>query len=136
MSASLRLSGLTEIEGNGSLLTSMNFESPFFVDPETSRCNEWREGRSRLPRVVGLNATGQSVKVAFSWPRDSATEADGGMGLPESGEGPKTRLRGLFGDIRDRDRGRVMGFERMERTESLMFGLKGVAVVWSWGGAE
>jgi hypothetical protein len=56
--------------------------------------------------------------------------------LPESGEGPKTRLRGLLGDIRVRDRGRFIGFDRKERTDSLMFGLKGVAVVWSWGGAE
>jgi hypothetical protein len=56
--------------------------------------------------------------------------------LPESGEGPKTRLRGLLGDIRDRDKGRVIGFDRKERTESLMFGLKGVAADCSWGGAE
>jgi hypothetical protein len=79
MAASLRLSGLTEIEGNDSLLTSMNFETPVFVDPETSRCIEWRDGRSRFARVAGLNAAEQSRKVAFSWPRDSAREADGGM---------------------------------------------------------
>lgn len=136
MSASLRLSGLTEMEGNGSLLTSMNFETPFFVEPETSRCNEWREDRSRFPRVAGLNATGQFVKVVFSWPRDSAKAVEGGIGLPESGDGPKTRFSGLFGDMRDRDRGRVIGFDRIERTESFMFGLNGVAVVWSCGGAE
>jgi hypothetical protein len=134
MAASLRFSGLTEIAGNGSVFTSINFERPFFVDPDTSRCSEWREGRSRLRRVAGLN--GQSGRVAFSWPRTSARETDGGTGLPESGDGPKTRFRGLLGDSRDRDKGRVTGFALEERTESLMLGLKGVPVVWSWGGAD
>jgi hypothetical protein len=58
IAASLRFRGLTEIGGNGSVLPSINFERPFFVDPETSRCSEWRDGRSRLRRVTGLNATG------------------------------------------------------------------------------
>ncbi|KAL2126022.1 hypothetical protein VTI74DRAFT_1931 [Chaetomium olivicolor] len=133
MVASLRFSGLTEIDGNGSPLFSMNFEMPFFEEPETSRCIEWRVGRSRLRRVGGLNEMGQSPRVAFSWPRESAAAA-GGTWLPESGEGPKTRFRGLLGEPRDRDKGRVIGLDLEERTESLMLGLtKGLAAVGSWG---
>ena len=58
--------------------------------------------------------------------------------MPESGDGPKMRFKGLLGDNRDRDKGRVTGFVLEERTESLMLGRKGVpvVVVWSWGGAE
>ncbi len=52
--------------------------------------------------------------------------------MPQSGDGPKTRFKGLFGDSRDRDRGRVKGLDLVERTESLMFGLNGVPVG-SWG---
>lgn len=54
--------------------------------------------------------------------------------MPESGAGPKTRFKGLFGDNRDRERGLVRGLDLVERTESLMFGLNGVPVgIW---GAE
>lgn len=64
-------------------------------------------------------------------------ETEDGVGFPESVEGPKTRFRGLLGeDRRDLERGRVIGFDLEERTESLMFGLKGVPVAGSWGGAE
>lgn len=123
--ASLRFSGLTEIAGNGSLLDSRNLDTPAFEDdPETSTCTEWREGRSRSRRVAGLSAIVSSTEPAFSWPKTSAPEAESGAGLPESGAAPKTRFTGLLGDTRDRERGRVKGLaDRVERTESLRFGL-------------
>ena len=42
--ASLRLSGLIEIAGNGSVFASINLDKPFLDEPETSRCIEWRVG--------------------------------------------------------------------------------------------
>jgi hypothetical protein len=61
------------------LFISRNLEIPFLVDPEMSRCIEWRNGRSRLRRDAGLNAMGQSLRGAFSWSRVSALEMDEGI---------------------------------------------------------
>jgi hypothetical protein len=80
---------------------------------------------------------GWSSKLAFSCPRASKSGIDWGIGLPESGAGPKTRFSGLFGDKRERESGLVNGFDRVERTESLMFGLRdGVTVFAGSCGAE
>lgn len=92
-------------------------------------------GFSRLRRDVGLSASANSLKLLFSWPRVSGAEKEVGSRLRESPEGAKTRLRGLFGEPRDLERGRVTGFDLVERTESLMFGLltKGLPAIPCWG---
>ena len=70
------------------------------------------------------------MTVEFSWPGASDVGVVEATGFPESGAEPKTRFKGLFGEARWRDKGRVMeGLGRAERTESLMLGWNGVGVV-------
>lgn len=125
------------MEGMGSPLIPRNFEMPFLEIPETSRCIECRVGFSRLRRVAGLSLPTNSLYEGFSWSWGSGSEAETGTGLPESGNGPKTRFRGLFGDPRVRDVGLdVAGLVLAERSDSLMFDLKGVDAVWEGCGVK
>lgn len=118
MVASFLFSGLTVLEGNASVASS-NLEMLLFDDPETSRCSEWRDDLSGWRREAGLDPKIMSPR--FSWPW--AAVGDGRAGrfeFPESGETPKTRLRGLLGDTRVLESGRVTtGFGLADRTESL-----------------
>jgi len=122
--ASVRFSGLMEMVAKESALPLANFVTPVLGEPEPSKSGiEWRDCFSRCLRVTELIPSAKSRNEGFSWPRTSGSEAGGAIELPESGEGPKTRFKGLLGDARIRLWMPVEeGLDRAERSDNLTLG--------------
>jgi hypothetical protein len=82
------------------------------------------------PKAKSWNLT-ELIAAASSWPGASGMEAlEGEATFPESDDAPKTRFKGLLGDVRFRVIGlAVRGRGRADRTDSFTPDLKGVKAV-------
>jgi hypothetical protein len=141
MMASERLSGLAVVAARFSLLMSRNLKLDCFEAPDTSRCTECRDGLSKLRREAGLNVwlrpsakswnLTELAVTASSWPGASGAVEDGGIArLPESEDAPRTRFKGLLGEVRFRVNGlAVEGRGLADLTDSFTLDLKGVKAV-------